>query len=633
MISPPRSRWRQPLTPPRLDLSLQDRFSPGQRRAVGATEVIAQFIGVTAAILRHGLRDLTTPLSYELGGLVVLSLVTLTSMIVLRDRASLTRDSFRQRYRFRFTLCTIWIAICGAILLFGPTLLGLPAGTTRFSAILAWSDIVILLRAAAATIGATRGVTAGTFSPAMLLIGTFAILITVGTMLLMLPKCRATDAPELPFFDRLRIAAFTSTSASCVTGLIVVPTGGEDRYWSRAGQTVILCLIQVGGLGIMTCGAFFALSGSRTLGLRESMTLRELFDPDQPVSVRRLLLSIIAFTLGSELVGAVLLSGLWSDKSFGEQAYFSVFHAVSAFCNAGFDLTGQSMMGMGHRWQVWGVVAGLIIVGGLGFGTLYSLATVGLARLRRRRPGLLRDQRFALEQIVATDRPARLTITTRLVVITTLLLLLIGTIGTFFFEAGEGGTLEDAPFSERLANAWFHSVITRTAGFNTIDNGDLRPATMMLTIVLMFIGAAPVSTGGGVKVTSAAVAFLAIVAIMRGRPKTEAFGRSVPDEIVKRALTIIAIGVSTLFAVTLLLSAFENDAQIPTIDLMYEAASACGTVGISTGITARLSPQSQVVLMMAMFLGRVGPLTLLLGLAVQRQNSDYDLPEERVTLG
>jgi len=600
---------------------------------VGATEVIAQFIGVTAAILRHGLRDLATPLSYELGALVLLSLATLTAMIVLRDRASLTRDTFRQRYRFRFTLYTIWIAICGAILLFGPELLGLPTGTTRVSAILAWSDIVILVRAAAATVGTTRGVTAGTFSPAMLLIGTFAILITVGTMLLMLPKCRAADAPDLPFFDRLRIAAFTATSASCVTGLVVVPTGGEDRYWSRAGQTVIIGLIQVGGLGIMTCGAFFALYGSRTLGLRETATLREIFDPDQPINVRRLLLSIIVFTFGSELIGAVLLSGLWSDKPLGEQAYHSLFYAVSAFCNAGFDLSGHSMVGMGQRWQVWGVMAGLVITGGLGFGTLYNLASVGLARLRSRRPDLLRDRKFGFEQIVATDRPARLTITTRLVIITTLLLLVIGTTWIFFFEAGEGGTLEHASFHDRLANAWFHSVVTRTAGFNTVDNHDLRPASMMLTIVLMFIGAAPVSTGGGVKVTSAAVVFLAIVAIMRGRPRTEAFGRSIPDEIVKRALTVIAIGVSTLFTVTLLLAAFENDAQFPTIDLMYEAASACGTVGISTGITSRLSPASQVVLMMAMFLGRIGPLTLLLGLAVQRQVSGYDLPDERVTLG
>ncbi|MDQ3332048.1 MAG: hypothetical protein M3552_15570, partial [Planctomycetota bacterium] len=357
MISLPRSRWREPLAPARLDLSAQDRFRPGQRRAITSAEVIAQVVGAIAAILRYGLRDLTRPLSYELGALVLIALMTLALTLFLRDRASLARETFRQQYRFRFTLYAIWVAISAAIVLFGPNLLGFPQGTTRLSALLVWSDVVILLRATAALIGATRGVTAGTISPAMLLIGTFAILITVGTMLLMLPRCRAADAPQLPLLDRLRIAAFTATSASCVTGLVVVPTGGEDAYWSRAGQTVILCLFQVGGLGIMTCGAFFALSGSRSLRVRESATLRELFDPDQPVNVRRLLFSIIAFTFGSELLGAVLLSGMWSDKPFGEQAYFSVFYAVSAFCNAGFDLTGNSMLGQGMRWQVWGVMA------------------------------------------------------------------------------------------------------------------------------------------------------------------------------------------------------------------------------------------------------------------------------------
>nr|MDQ3331352.1 potassium-transporting ATPase subunit KdpA [Planctomycetota bacterium] len=285
------------------------------------------------------------------------------------------------------------------------------------------------------------------------------------------------------------------------------------------------------------------------------------------------------------------------------------------------------------RCQVFLLKTALVVTGGMGFGTLYNLATVGLARLRRSRPDLLSDRQLPFERIISTDRPARLTVTTRLVLAMTALLLVIGTAWLFFFEAAEGGTLEHAPFGQRLADAWFQSVVSRTAGFNTIDLSQLRPASMLLAIVLMFIGAAPDSTGGGVKVTAVAVACLAIIAIMRGRPQAEAFGRSIPDEIVKRALTVIAIGVSTLFSVSLLLAAFENDAQFRTIEILYEAASACGTVGVSAGITAQLTPASQVVLMFAMFLGRIGPLTLLLGLAGQRQGSGYDLPDERVTLG
>ncbi len=491
---------------------------------------------------------------------------------------------------------------------------------------------MILIRAAAATVGTTRGVAAGAFSPALLLIGSFGALITVGTLLLMLPKCRAADAPPLPWEQRLLVAAFTSTSACCVTGLTVVPTGGEDAYWSTTGHMVIMGLFQVGGLGIMTCGAFFALTTSRSLRLRESVTLRELFDPDQPVNVRRLVFSILAFTFGIELVGAYLISGLWADRPPGERAFYSLFHAVSAFCNAGFDLTGQSFLGLGSRWQVWGVVAGLIILGGLGFGTLYNIFHTTTSRLRRRRGG-----HAALLTGVgdrgSSGRPARLTVTTRLVLTMTVLLLFAGTTWHFVFEATEGGTLDNAPFGQRLADAWFQSVTYRTAGFNTIDLSQLRPASMLFAVVLMFIGASPVSTGGGVKTVSVAVAWLAIAGILRGRSQAEAFGRSIPDEVVKRALTVIAIGVATLFFVALLLASFEDDSRISVIELLYEAASACGTVGVSTGITSRLTPPSQIVLMCAMFLGRIGPLTLLLGIAGQRQTADYAYPDERVTLG
>jgi trk system potassium uptake protein TrkH len=323
---------------------------------------------------------------------------------------------------------------------------------------------------------------------------------------------------------------------------------------------------------------------------------------------------------------------LWDDRPFSEQAFFSVFHAVSAFCNAGFDLTGQSFVGLGARWQVWGVIAGLIIIGGLGFGTLYNIAHTATARLRRS-PGPVNSWLPSVGDRIAPGRPARLTVTTRLVIAMTVLLLFAGTIWHFVYEATEGGTLDNAPFGQRLADSWFQSVTYRTAGFNSIDLSKLRPASLLFAIVLMFIGASPVSTGGGVKTVTVAVAWLAVAGILRGRTQTEAFGRSIPDEVVKRALTVIAIGVATLFFVALLLASFEDESHIPMIDLMYEAASACGTVGVTTGITSQLTPPSQIVLMCAMFLGRVGPLTLLLGVAGQRQSADYSYPDERVTLG
>ncbi|MGC1272727.1 MAG: potassium transporter TrkG, partial [Planctomycetaceae bacterium] len=510
-------RWQQKLKAVRLDLAAEDRLSPGQRRSIRAAELIAQVAGATAAILRHGLRDLSTTLSIELGTVVVVSLGVLLAALILRDRVSLARETFRRRHLFRFLMLSFWLAGSAALFVVEPKWFGLSPGATSLEAWFAWSDAVIVLRALLGIVGVTRGATAGTWNPALVLVGTFAVLITVGTLLLMLPKCHAPGAPQLPWPDRIRVAAFTATSASCVTGLIVVPTGGEQGHWSTTGHAVILGLIQVGGLGIMTCGAFFALTTSRSLRLRESVTLRELFDPDQPVNVRRLVLSILGVTFGCELIGAVLLSGLWSDKPLGEQAWFSVFHAVSAFCNAGFDLTGTNFLGRGAAWQVWGVLAGLVILGGLGFGTLYNLTHVVTTRMRFGRRALLLDHPAAFGPKVASGRPARLTVTTRLVLITTALLLATGTAWHFFFEATPGGTAHGLPLDERLGDAWFQSAIYRTAGFNTVDLAQLRPATKLVAVVLMFIGASPVSTGGGVKTAAVAVTVLAIVSIMRGR--------------------------------------------------------------------------------------------------------------------
>lgn len=635
MTAPARQRphrWSQQIGAARLDLATDDQFTPGQRRVVRIAEVVAQCVGVTAAILRNGLREPSTALSIELGATVIVSLAILLVCMIVRDRASLARETFRQRHLFRFALLVSWIVVSASIVLVGPDTFGFPVGTPVYEAWFSWSDSIIVLRALIGLIGLTRGAASGLLSPALLLVGTFAVLITVGTLLLLLPKCRAHDAPRLEWVDQVRVAAFTATSASCVTGLIVVPTAGEHAYWSRTGQTVILILIQVGGLGIMTCGAFFALMTSRSLRLRETATLREIFDPDQPVNVRRMLFAILAFTLGSELIGAVLMSTMWPEKPFGERAYFSVYYAVSAFCNAGFDLSGHSFMGDGDRWQVGGVLAALVVFGGLGFGTHYNLAHVAVTRLRWR-SFRLRTPALPFTTRGTPGLPARLTISTRLVLVMTFILLVSGTTWNLFFEALPGGTLHDESISERFADAWFQSVVSRTAGFNTVDLADLRPATKLFFVVLMFVGAAPVSTGGGVKVTAVAVTVLAIVAIMRGRPRTEAFGRTIGDEVVRRAMTVVAIGGATLIAVTLLLAAFENESDFQLIDLMYEASSACSTVGVSTGITSQLTPASQVVLIVAMFLGRVGPLTLLLGLAGQRQTVDYEYPEERVTLG
>ena len=643
--------------PARLDFSQPDRLTPEARRLIGLLETGAMAAGGTAILLRHGLRTVPATLAFEIGCVTVVALVILAVTLWLRDRASLARATFRRQRRPRLVVLSIWATFTLAVLVFGPARLGLgwvgfDTSVGRAETIFLWSDMVMILRIAAGLVGVTRGVTAGQTNPALLLAGSFVVLIAVGTIVLLLPRCRSEMAPHHGALDRVRVAAFTATSACCVTGLIVVPTGGPEAYWSRTGQAVILCLFQIGGLGIMTCGAFFALAGSRSMRVRETATLREIFDPDQPVDVRRLVLAILAFTFGSELVGAVLLCGLWSDLPAGEQAWMSVFHAVSAFCNAGFDLTGQSFLGRAAQWQVWGVLAGLIIVGGLGFGVLYNVAHALVSRGRRwqrQRTGGAAERGFIERTLrptlalrggdAAPARPVRVTVMSRLVITATVLLLSVGTLWLFVFEATPGGTGTAAPpgtavpAGQRLADAWFQSVTFRTAGFNTVDLEQLRPASKLLAMILMYIGASPVSTGGGVKTVAVAVAVLALAAILRGRPHAEIAGRRIPDDVAKRALTVLALGASTVVATALLLAAFENDSEIPLIDLLFEAASACGTVGVSANVTPRLSTPSQLVLMVAMFLGRIGPLTILLGLAGLRQTAKYEYPKERVTLG
>ncbi|MCA9115961.1 MAG: potassium-transporting ATPase subunit KdpA, partial [Planctomycetaceae bacterium] len=416
----------------------------------------------------------------------------------------------------------------------------------------------------------------------------------------------------------LLVALFTSTSAACVTGLVVVPTG---TYWSRTGQTIILCLFQIGGLGIMTWGALFAVAVRSQMSIGQSATLGEMLESEKLANVRQLLKTILLFTVGAEAVGAVLLSGLWADKPLGEQIFQSVFHSVSAFCNAGFALTIDSFMGWSTRWQVWLAVPLLIILGGLGFAVALNLGSW----VRWRWQAFRAERRFEL-----LHHRARISLTARMVLFSTLFLLVGGAVSIFLLETPARDGID--PLSVRIADAWFQSVTFRTAGFNTVDHGALQPSTRLLAILLMFIGASPGSTGGGVKTIAMAVAVLAVFSVLRGRERLEICGRSIPNEQVSRALTIIFLGMLVTMGTTMLLVVFENQPD-QFLNQLYEAASACGTVGVSTGLTADLSTPSKLVLIVAMFLGRVGPLTLLLALAGRARTARYEFPSERVVLG
>ncbi|MCA9054000.1 MAG: hypothetical protein KDA75_09195, partial [Planctomycetaceae bacterium] len=459
----------------------------------------------------------------------------------------------------------------------------------------------------------------------------FIGLILVGTGLLLLPGSQTERLAEQSFLDRLRVALFTATSASCVTGLAVVPTGGSQACWSRFGQVVIMLLFQIGGLGIMTIGTVFSLLIRKHLAVRESLAVAEVTEAMTIRDVRHLLLSILGFTLSFEAIGAVLLSTLWNDEPLAERLFLGAFHSISAFCNAGFALTENSFTGMATMWQIWAVVCPLIVIGGFGFGTMTGLLKAMWHTLRDEREAgsLFRKRRLS----------ERLPLSARIIVTTTVVLLISGTIVYGILETV--GPHGDAPFTARIADAWFQSVTFRTAGFNTVDLGGLQPSSKLIAILLMFIGASPGSTGGGVKTVVFAVSLLGVSALLNGRPYLECRGRMIPSELLNRAVGILLLAGTTVIVATLLICLFEQHPE-RFLDHLFEATSAAGTVGVSTGLrlpdgtvqstTQSLSMPSRFVVIVAMFLGRVGPLTLLLALTGKQSTARYEYPTDRVTL-
>lgn len=564
--------------------------------------------------LGHGVQRWEAQLSLELGIFVAAVMVLLTGGFLWRAWLSGDVRTFLAERPTQTIVHTLWIALAPAVVQTGVP--GLWAAGQPLPTLLRWTELMFWLRTAAVALRILRQIAAARANPAVVFVASYGVLVAVGTLLLALPVSReqppgAVEEVRAP----LLVALFTATSASCVTGLTVVPT---PTYWSGTGQLVILVLIQLGGLGVMTFGAFFALGQRRGFLVRESVFMGKLLEADDIQAVRRLVLAILLFTLFSELAGTLLLMTAAPPGPWPQRLYFGLFHAVSAFCNAGFALQTDSFAGRGHQWQVWGVLAPLIIVGGLGFEVLRNAVAV---------------VRYSLGRSLARRRsatPCRLTVTSRLALGTTALLLLVG--GIVFFILEQDGTLRGRPLTHRLADAWFQSVTFRTAGFNTVDFEQVRPATRLVGIALMFIGASPGSTGGGIKTVVFALLVLATAATVSGRERVEVAGRTIPDSNVQRAAAVAVLALVTLLACTFLLVLFEQRAE-RFLDLLFEATSALGTVGLSTFGTHNLRPASQVVLIVTMFVGRVGPLTLLVALARKQADVKYEYPAERVILG
>lgn len=508
----------------------------------------------------------------------------------------------------------VWLLCSLLCALATPQFLRLVGVPDRLSLWVRMTDVMLILMALVAALRFGRYLAATTQNSALLLVGSFLAAIVLGTLLLRLPACRAGASGESAPWN---VALFTATSAVCVTGLIVVPTGS---YWSTGGHAVILALIQFGGLGILTFGAFMAvLSRSGTWRFREAATLRELLDSESVQSSRSLLRTILFFTLLTEAVGAVCLLGLWTEDA---RVWNSVFHSVSAFCNAGFSLRDDGLMGMSGHWQVSVVMTSLILLGGLGFAVVQDVFRFVW------RSGPRPD--WVLIFGGASDIRPRLSVHSRLVLVTGALLLALGFFGFFALESLQVDARVD--YGRLVTDSWFQSVTFRTAGFNTVDHEQLHPASKLLAIFLMFIGAAPGSTGGGVKTVIVALMFLNLVAVLRGKNSVEVFGRTIAAGQVSRSLAIIGVGLAVVITTSGLLMIFEQNPG-KSLDYLFEATSAFATVGVSAGVTFDLSLPSRIVIIGVMFLGRVGPITLLLAMSGQPAPARYILPEERVSLG
>ncbi|MGN0778059.1 MAG: TrkH family potassium uptake protein [Aristaeellaceae bacterium] len=446
-----------------------------------------------------------------------------------------------------------------------------------------------------------------TIRPEQVLAVGFLTVILLGTALLALPI--ATIARKsIGLFDAL----FTATSAVCVTGLVAVDTG---TTFSMFGQVVLLGLIQLGGLGFMIFATLVMLALGRRITLRDRMLIRESVNASTLSGLLKLTIWYGLITLVIEGAGALLLAMRMIPRfGWDKGLWYAVFHSVSAFCNAGFDLFGNfsSLTGFDRDPVVLLTVSALIILGGLGFAVMLEV-------WRGWKQGW---RGFSLHTKVVLVVSAGLVVT-----------------GTVFYALVEWNNPDTLAKGEpngaiRLLNAFFQSVTMRTAGFNSIDLAQMKESSKLLSVILMFIGASPASTGGGVKTTTVSVLLLIVLSVVRGQEEVNVFGKRLPKGLMRRALSILFIYLMLLLSCTMLLTLAEQDGY-PFIDLLFESASALATVGVSTIGTPQLTVVSRLVLIPVMYFGRVGPLTLAFALANKQNNTQNRLryPEESMMIG
>ena len=436
-------------------------------------------------------------------------------------------------------------------------------------------------------------------------VGFFA-LIVIGTLLLMMPFATVSGS-----WNSFIVALFTSTSAVCVTGLAVVDTGSDFSFW---GQLTILLLIQVGGLGYMMTTTFLILLLGRKFDLRQKFAIQESFDRPFLQGSNNLVRSIIATTLIFEITGIFLLLRTFvPEYGWSKGLWYATFHSISAWNNAGFSLFSDSLVGYRSSWSVNLVIPALVIFGGIGYLVIIEMYLWLINKIKGK------SERFCFS------------LNFKVVVSTTVLLLIVGTGAFFLTEWHNPATLAYFSFEEKFLAAWFQSMSTRTAGFNSIDLGNMTTAGLFITMGFMFIGASPSGTGGGIKTTTFRIMYNSTKSVLQGKNEVIIYHREVPSTLILKAVAVVFGTAASIVLMTILICSIDNEFDF--LPILFEVISAFATVGLSTGITSSFAIGSKVALVFAMYIGRVSILILIAALIGDPRPTSLQYPEENLLVG
>jgi len=576
-------------------------------RVLIAINISSAVVVVGTFVLLFGLRERLLPAKLLFAAQYILLFIFIAEKVIRLTNSVSLREFWRANWYEAPLLLALGVATVAA------------GGQTNTEAIRRFAvGIYLVLQVVVKVCRTTVDLAASGKNPTRTLIASFVVLILSGTGVLMLPKSAA--AQRIGFVDAL----FTATSAACVTGLTARDTGAD---YSLMGQVTILSLIQLGGLGIVIFGAVFALLLGQALSIRESAAMQDLLSEQTLGRIGRMIAFVFAGTVLIEGLGTLSMLWMWDNvpgriESIQQQWYCSIFHSISAFCNAGFGLFSDNLVSYSRCWPVYGVICPLIILGGLGFGVLYDLTVIASGRVVLLCNRLLRGR-----TLFSRRMPRKMQLQTKIVLVVTTCLIVFGTLVILLFERFTGSGKWD------IGGAFFQSVTARTAGFNTVQIGAMSASSKFILILLMFIGGSPGGTAGGIKTITLAVIIMAAIATLKKRDEVHLFRRSVGPVIVRRAITVTLLFIVVLFTAALALTITEHGSGFTLMDVFFETASALGTVGLSTGITPSLTTAGKLIIIVVMLIGRLGPLTLLAAVTFNLKSARYSYPQEPIIVG